>query len=158
VLRAAQGRHLRLSGCGAPAILFRLSLHRRRIRILHLEPVGRAAGTVDGILALRDDAFKAKLAGVGKDGRAIAFDMLIEPDAGALATIDSSVASRTSSGSRRRSSPFNSNQVEGVEEYLVVSAVMTDEIERGNAVVIAGNGFTIDDARARAQAAQRLDD
>jgi hypothetical protein len=33
---------------------------------------------------------------------------------------------------------------------------MTDEIERGNAVVIAGNGFTIDDARARAQAAQRL--
>ena len=27
------------------------------------------------------------------------------------------------------------NEVEGVEEYAVVSAVVTDEIERGNAVV-----------------------
>ena len=49
-------------------------------------------------------------------------------------------------------------QVEGVEEYLVVSAVVPDEIERGNAVVIAGDSFAIDDAGARAQACQRLDD
>ena len=28
------------------------------------------------------------------------------------------------------------NQVEGVEEYTLVSALVTDEIERGNAVVI----------------------
>jgi hypothetical protein len=83
VLRAAQGRHLKLSGCGAPPILFRLSLHRRRIRILHLEPVGRAAGKVDGILALRDDAFDAHLAGMREDGRAVALHVLIEPDAGA---------------------------------------------------------------------------
>ena len=34
---------------------------------------------------------------------------------------------------------------------------MTDEIERGNAVVIASDRFAIDDARARAQAGQRLD-
>jgi hypothetical protein len=39
----------------------------------------------------------------------------------------------------------------------MVEAV-TDEIERGNAVVIAGDGFAIDDAGARAQACQRLDD
>ena len=46
---------------------------------------------------------------MGENGRAIALDMLIEPDAGlALATIDASVALRTSSGSRRKSSPFNS--------------------------------------------------
>src|SRR5262249_1449164 len=73
-----------------------------------------------------------------------------------LATIDASAAFRTSSGSRRRSSPFD--EVEGVEEYAVVSALVTNEIERGNAVVIAGDSFAIDDAGARAEASQRLND
>src|SRR5262249_21118948 len=50
------------------------------------------------------------------------------------------------------------NQVEGVEEYALVSAVVTDEIERGNAVIIAGNSFSVDDAGARAQAGQRIND
>ena len=36
-------------------------------------------------------------------------------------------------------------------------ASVTDKIERGNTVVIAGDSFAIDDAGARAQAAQRLD-
>src|SRR5262249_2573565 len=50
------------------------------------------------------------------------------------------------------------DQVEGVEEYALVRAVVTDELERGNAVVVAGNSFAVDDAGARAQACQRLDD
>jgi hypothetical protein len=59
------------------------SLHDQRIRVLILEPIGRAAGTVGRILTLRDDAFEPQLAGMVEDGRAVAFDMLIEPDAGA---------------------------------------------------------------------------
>ncbi len=35
---------------------------------------------------------------------------------------------------------------------------MTDEIERGNAVVIAGDSFAVDNAGARAQASRRLED
>ena len=35
------------------------------------------------ILALRDDAFETKLAGIGEDGRAVALHMLVEPNAGA---------------------------------------------------------------------------
>jgi hypothetical protein len=35
---------------------------------------------------------------------------------------------------------------------------VTDEIERGDAVVIARDSFAVDDAGARAQACQRLDD
>src|SRR5215469_6486192 len=35
---------------------------------------------------------------------------------------------------------------------------MADELERGHAVVVASHSFAIDDARARAQARQRLDD
>jgi len=50
------------------------------------------------------------------------------------------------------------DEIEGVEEYALVSAVVPDEIERGNAVVVASNRLPIDDAGARAQASQRLDD
>jgi len=50
------------------------------------------------------------------------------------------------------------NEVKGVEEYALVSAVVTDEIERGNAVVIAGDSFAIDDAGARAQPGERIND
>jgi len=35
---------------------------------------------------------------------------------------------------------------------------VTDEIERGTAVVVAGNSFAVDDAGARAQTSQRFDD
>jgi stress-induced morphogen len=38
------------------------------------------------------------------------------------------------------------DQVEGVQKHAIVSAVMTDEIERGDAVVIASDSFAIDDA------------
>jgi hypothetical protein len=37
-------------------------------------------------------------------------------------------------------------------------AVVANEIERGNAVIIPGDSFAVDDAGARAQAGQRLDD
>src|SRR5262249_56806508 len=50
------------------------------------------------------------------------------------------------------------DEVEGVEEYALVSAVVTNEIERGNAVVIAGDGFTIDNAGVRVQAGERIND
>src|SRR5215472_18709670 len=55
---------------------------------------------------------------------------------------------------RRRSA----HQVDGVEEYAVVSAVVTDEIERVNAVIIAGDSFPVDDAGARAQPGERIND
>src|SRR6516225_352533 len=44
------------------------------------------------------------------------------------------------------------------EPEVVIMAAVANEIERGNAVVIAGNSLAIDDAGARAQACQRLDD
>jgi len=96
---------------------------------------------------------------VGEDGRAVALDMLVEPDAGAGLGHD-----RRERGlaDLKRITPqvvaVQFDEVEGVEEYLVVSAVVPDEIERGNAVVIAGDSFAVDDAGARAQAGQRLDD
>src|SRR5262249_2581512 len=51
------------------------------IRVLHFKPVGRAPRAIRRVLPLRDDAFEAKLAGVGEDGRAVTLDMLVEPDA-----------------------------------------------------------------------------
>jgi hypothetical protein len=49
------------------------------------------------------------------------------------------------------------NEVEGIEEYLIVRAVVTNEIERGNAVVIAGDRLAIDDAGSRAQSRHGFD-
>src|SRR6516162_6593862 len=66
----------------------------------------------------------------------------------ALATIDATVALRISSGSRRIAVQFD--QVEGVQERAVIMAAVANKIERGNAVVIAGDGLTIDDAAASA--------
>src|SRR5262249_25303617 len=64
----------------------------------------------------------------------------------ALATIDASVALRTSSGSRRRSSPFSSIRSKACGNVGVVGAVGTDEIECVNPVLIAGNSLAVDDA------------
>ena len=50
------------------------------------------------------------------------------------------------------------DQVEGVKEYALVSALVTDEIERSHAVVIAGDSLSIDDAGARAQPGERIND
>ena len=51
-------------------ILFRLTLHRRRLRVLELEPIRRPARSVAGSQALRDDAFEPHLAGVLEDRQA----------------------------------------------------------------------------------------
>src|SRR5215831_11649602 len=48
------------------------------------------------------------------------------------------------------------DQVEGVQERVVIMAAVANEIERGNAVVIAGDSLAVDNARARSQARQRL--
>jgi hypothetical protein len=64
-------------------ILLRLPSHRRGLRILHLEPVGRAPRPVGRILSLGDDAFEAHLAGVAEYHLAvIVLDVLVEPQAG----------------------------------------------------------------------------
>src|SRR5215472_16656607 len=79
----SRGRPSRACDESSAPILLCLALHRRCIRVLHFEPIGRAAGTIGRILALRHDAFEAELAGMGKDGWTVALDMLVEPDAGA---------------------------------------------------------------------------
>src|SRR5215475_6999275 len=76
----------------------------------------------------------------------------------ALATIDASAALRTSSGSRRRSSPFSSMRSKAYRKRAIIMAAVANEIERGNAVVIAGDSLAVDDAGARAKACQRLHD
>jgi hypothetical protein len=54
-----QGRSFVTSTSLTP-VLFR-ALHSRRSRVLHFEPIGRAAGTVSRVLPLRHDAFETTL-------------------------------------------------------------------------------------------------
>jgi hypothetical protein len=84
---------------------------------------------------------------MGEDGRAVALDMLIELHTGASL---GQYASERSLADHKRIAPqvvaIQLDQVEGVHKHAIVSAVVTDEIERGNAVVIASDSFAIDDA------------
>jgi hypothetical protein len=58
----------------------RFARHRRASRVVHLEPVGRAAGTVGRVLALRHDAFESELAGMPENKLAIfVFNVLVQP-------------------------------------------------------------------------------
>jgi hypothetical protein len=77
---------------------------------------------------------------VGEDGRAVALDMLVEPDAGVGLGHD---RCERRLADLKRITPqvvaVQLNEVEGVEEDVLVSAVLADEIERGNALVIASD-------------------
>jgi hypothetical protein len=77
--------------------------------------------------------------------RAVAFDMLVEPDAGA--GLGQNRCERGLADLKRlvpQVVAVQLDQVEGVEEYTLVSALVTDEIERGNAVVIAGDSLPVE--------------
>src|SRR5262249_49481469 len=104
-----------VSPVASPSPIFlRFPPHRFTRRVLHLEPIRRAAGAIRRALALRDDAFKTHFASVGEDARAVAFDMLVE--AQAKASFGQHTSKRVLahfSGPRRMSPPFNSIRSKG---------------------------------------------
>ena len=95
---------------GRRPVLLRFPLHRRRVRVLALDPVRRAPRSIARVAALRHDAFEAELAGVLRTRAGLLSSRCSlnrRPDA-ARASRLASVALRTASGSRRRSSPSSS--------------------------------------------------
>jgi len=96
-----------------------LAPHCFAARVLALEPVRRAAGAIVRTLALRHDAFEP--AGMGGDGWAVAFHVLVEAQAKA------SFGQRTSKrglADLKRIAPqvvaVQFDQVEGVQERAVI--------------------------------------
>jgi hypothetical protein len=84
---------------------------------------------------------------MGEDRRAIAFDMLVEPNAGAGLGRD-----RCERGlaDLKRITPqvvaIQFNEVEGVEERVAIMTSIADTVERRDAVVATNNGLSIDNA------------
>src|SRR5262249_39912636 len=143
-------------GPSRPApIFFRLALHRRSRRVLHLEPITRAPRAVERVLALRHDAFEPHLARMGEDCRAVALDVLVEAQAKASFGQHKRGLARFQ-GITPHVVAIQLDQVEGVEEGITVMA--SDTVERGNAVVVASDSFTVDHAGARAQPGERIND
>jgi hypothetical protein len=93
----------------------------------------------------------------GSPTPAVALDMLVAPDAGAGLDHD-----RCECGlaDLQRVTPqvvaIQLDQVEGVQEHVPIILAVADTLERCEPVVIASDGFAIDDARPRAQAGERL--
>ena len=84
---------------------------------------------------------------MGEDGRAVTIDMLVE--AQAKASLGQHTSKRGLAHFQRITPQvvaIQLDQVESVEEGTVVVALVTDEIERGNAVVVASHRFAIDNA------------
>jgi hypothetical protein len=85
---------------------------------------------------------RSKLAGMAENGLTIALHMLVKPNAGASLGHDG--CERGLANLKRITPqivPIQRDEVQGVEEYALVSTVMTDEIERGNAVVTASDSL-----------------
>ena len=90
---------------------------------------------------------------MGEDGRAVAFDMLVEPDTGAglgqdrckrgLVDLERVTAQVVA---------VQFDEAEGLQEHVPVMLAVADTLERCEPIVIARDGFPIDDAGARAQA------
>jgi hypothetical protein len=128
-------------------------------RVLHLEPVGRAAAAIWRVLPLAHNAFKPELAGVAENLGAVALDVVIEPNA---------MTNPGQDGGQRGLADFERlaaeivavelNQIEGVQEHAAIMAPISNVIEARCATLIAGGGLSIDDAGARAQPSQGLHD
>src|SRR5262249_31144561 len=91
---------------------------------------------------LREDAFESHLAGVDKDGRPVAFHVFVEPYAAAGLGQDHL---KRGLAALMRITPqvvaVQFDQVEGVQERALIMAAVANEIERGNAIVIAGDSL-----------------
>ena len=84
---------------------------------------------------------------MGEDGRAIALDMLVEPQAGGGLGEDRS--ERGLADLERIAAQIVAvqlEQIEGVEEHASIVPAVADTLERCEPVVIARDGFPIDDA------------
>ena len=77
---------------------------------------------------------------MGEDGRAVALDMLVEPDAGLGLGHDRCERGLADlKGIAPQVVPVQLDEVEGIKKDAPVSALVPDEIKRSNAVVIAGD-------------------
>src|SRR5262249_59845949 len=93
---------------------------------------------------------------MGKDGGAVALDMLVEAQAKAgFGQHTSKHGLAHFQGITPHVVAIQLDQVESVEEGTVVVAVGANEIERRYAGVVAGDSFTAHNAGARAPAGPR---
>jgi hypothetical protein len=81
-LRQELAARVKLSAFLFAPFFLGFALHRRRIRVLHFEPIGRAVGTVGGILCASRQCLRARACGVAKNCVAVALHVLIESNAG----------------------------------------------------------------------------
>src|SRR5712691_6310198 len=107
------GRRLLLAPSVLASSLLGLPPHRSACRVLAFDPTVGVAGHVARTLALGDDAFKSKLAGILEDNRAILLSVLVELDSLLGAANDP----------RQHSLPF----LQGVSAHIV--PVKLDQVE-----------------------------
>src|SRR6516164_9627338 len=117
-------------------IFLGFAFYGRCVWVLHLEPIRGAARAVRRVLSLETMPSKPSLQAwpkmVAPSPSMCPFHRIPWPT---LVSIDLRVALRTSSGSRRRSSPLF-DEVERVEEYVAIIAPIANVVEGCDTIIV----------------------
>src|SRR5262249_3932209 len=142
-----------------PPILVRLALHRRRIRVLELEPVLRPAGAVARAEPLRHDALEAHLAGVPEYALAIVGEVLVQTQPRKAPTQQ---ARERRLARLQRLGPqvlaIQLKEVEGVKEDMLARRLVPQPFAHREPVLTAGDRLAIDQAGTHLEPVNGLDD
>ncbi len=142
-------------------ILFRFALHRRRRRVLDLEPVIDPSRAVQRAEPLRHDALAAETASVLVDDRTVALIMLVQGDAKLRAL------QRTEKLFEPIFPPLDwigaqviaieLDKIESAKHGGMVMAPGAQQIEGREAVLVNHNGLAVDEAGLHREALDRFD-
>jgi hypothetical protein len=102
---------------------------------------------------LRDDAFKAELAGMGEDGHAVSDDMLVELDAG-LGDLPQEMLQPTPAFPQRLWPQIDAGQlqqVEGLQEHPIIIGLAVQLLKVRHAVAAAVDRLAVQDQGVRAE-------
>src|SRR5215813_10894219 len=142
----------------APLFL-RLAFHRKRIRVLELQPILRPAGAVARAEPLRHDAFEAHLASVPKYALAIVGEVPVQTQPRKAPTQQ---ARERRLARLQRLAPevfaVQLKEVEGVEEDMLARWLAPQPFEHREPVLIAGDRLAIDQAGTHLEPIHGLDD
>jgi hypothetical protein len=131
---------------GTP-VLFRLAPHGGRRWVLDLEPVSRSAGAIQRAKPFRHDAFATQLAGMVKDDRAFDVKVPIVGDARmgwAEQHLEHGLTLLERAIPKVLAVKFKN--IEGAKCRGAAVAVIPDEVEYRQAIVVADDGLSIDHA------------
>jgi hypothetical protein len=136
----------------AAPIFLSLTLHRRRLRVLDLQPIFKAARVIGRAEPLRHNALASEPASLLEDDRAVAIVVIIEADAITFPEL------QVGQGMLSLFDRFSAHVPAVKLDQVAIASPAADKIKDRQPALIDGDHFTVDEARAHGQGFDRFDD